>query len=117
MASVDIDHETAAFDAVNVLIEAGHRDIAMISGTLQDPANGFARYQGYKRALETAGIPVRDEYVRIGNYRYESSVDAVNYFLELSPDHLRFSLQRMKWPLVLSIPFKIMVFVFLKISL
>ena len=70
---------------MNVLIEAGHRDIAMISGTLQDPTNGFARYQGYKRALETAGIPVRDEYVRIGNYRYESSVDAVNYFLELSP--------------------------------
>ena len=30
MASVDIDHEKAAFDAVNVLIEAGHRDIAMI---------------------------------------------------------------------------------------
>ena len=52
MASVDIDHEKAAFDAVNVLIEAGHRDIAMISGTLHDPANGFARYQGYKKALD-----------------------------------------------------------------
>ena len=43
MPSVDIDHEKAAFDAVNVLIDAGHRNIAMISGTLQDPANGFAR--------------------------------------------------------------------------
>ncbi|UUZ95875.1 catabolite control protein A [Paenibacillus sp. P25] len=81
--SVDIDHEKAAFDAVNVLIENGHRNIAMISGTLQDPANGFARYQGYKKALEAAGIPVREDYVRVGNYRYESGLELTKYFLEL----------------------------------
>ena len=40
-------------------------------------------YQGYKRALEEAGIPVRDEYVRVGNYRYESGMDAMKYFLKL----------------------------------
>ncbi|MCD1257948.1 catabolite control protein A [Paenibacillus athensensis] len=85
MPSVDIDHEKAAFDAVNVLIAGGHRHIAMISGTLQDPANGFARYQGYRKALEAAGIPVRDEYVRIGNYRYESGIESTKYFLELDP--------------------------------
>jgi len=84
IASVDIDHEKAAFDAVNVLIEQGHRNIAMISGTLQDPANGFARYQGYKNALEAAGIPVREEYVRIGNYRYESGLEVTKHFLGLS---------------------------------
>ncbi|GLI10628.1 catabolite control protein A [Paenibacillus tyrfis] len=81
--SVDIDHEKAAFDAVNVLLENGHRDIAMISGTLQDPANGYARYQGYKKALEAANIPVREELVRIGNYRYESGLEVTKYFLEL----------------------------------
>lgn len=84
IASVDIDHEKAAFDAVNVLIEQGHRNIAMISGTLQDPANGFARYQGYKNALEAAGIPVREEYVRIGNYRYESGLEVTKHFIGLS---------------------------------
>lgn len=82
--SVDIDHEAAAFDAVNLLIKQGHRHIGMISGTLQDPANGYARYQGYKKALEQAGIPVRDEYVRVGNYRYESGLEAAKYFLELA---------------------------------
>ncbi len=81
--SVDIDHEKAAFDAVNVLIAGGHRDIAMISGTLQDPNNGFARYQGYRKALEAAGIAIRDEYVRVGNYRYESGIESTKYFLEL----------------------------------
>lgn len=81
--SVDIDHEGAAFDAVNTLIRHGHRDIAMISGTLQDPANGFARFQGYKKALEGAGIEYKEDLVRIGNYRYESGVEAMKYFLGL----------------------------------
>jgi len=81
--SVDIDHEAAAFDAVQVLIKQGHTSIGMISGTLQDPANGYARFQGYKRALQSAGIAYDEELVRIGNYRYESGVDAMKYFLEL----------------------------------
>ncbi|MBW5444713.1 catabolite control protein A [Cohnella sp. CFH 77786] len=84
MPSVDIDHEGASFDAVTKLIEEGHRDIAMISGTLQDPAGGYARFQGYKRALEKAGITYREDYVRVGNYRYESGVEATEYFLHLS---------------------------------
>ena len=83
MPSVDIDHESAAFDAVATLTSAGHRRIAMISGTLQDPTNGYARFQGYRRALEAAGIPYDESLVRVGNYRYESGIEAMKYFLEL----------------------------------
>ena len=68
---------------LHTLIENGHRKIAMISGTLEDPSNGFARYQGYKNALEKAGIPFNDDLVRIGNYRYESGIEVAQYFLEL----------------------------------
>lgn len=82
--SVDINHEVAAFDAVQALIDSGHRDIAMISGTLKDKALGYDRYQGYKRALEHAGIELREEYVRIGNYTYDSGLKVAEYFLELS---------------------------------
>lgn len=82
--SVDIDHEAAAFDAVELLLAKGHRKIGMISGTLQDPALGYMRYQGYKRALEKAGIPLREDYVRVGNYRYESGLEVMKYFLELN---------------------------------
>lgn len=82
-ASVDIDHEAAAFDAVHALIEEGHRDIAMISGTLEDPTVGFSRYQGYKEALQKAGIGFREEYVRVGNYRYESGLECAKYFIEM----------------------------------
>ena len=75
---VDINHEDAAYDAVSALLAQGHKNIAMISGTLQDPSNGFARFHGYKRALEQGGIAYDDERVRIGNYRYESGVEAMN---------------------------------------
>lgn len=81
--SVDINHEDAAFDAVQNLYEQGHRRIAMISGTLQDPSIGYARFQGYKRALEAAGIAYDDALVRTGNYRYESGAEAMKYFIEL----------------------------------
>lgn len=81
--SVDIDHIGAAEDAVSTLIQNGHRHIAMISGTLQDASNGFARYQGYKNALEKAGIPFNEDLVRIGNYRYESGLEVTHHFLEM----------------------------------
>jgi LacI family transcriptional regulator len=82
--AVDINHEKAAYDAVQLLIQQGHRKIGMISGTLQDPANGFARFQGYKKALEEANIPVLDEHIRVGNYRYESGIEAMKYFISLA---------------------------------
>lgn len=84
MPAVDIDHEAAAFDAVNYLIQQGHKSIAMISGTLHDPVAGYPRFRGYQRALEQAGIPYREDYVRAGNYRYESGIEAAQYFLQLS---------------------------------
>ncbi|MFD2116172.1 catabolite control protein A [Paenibacillus yanchengensis] len=81
--SVDIDHESAAYDAVMKLIENGHKRIGMISGTLQDPANGYARFQGYKRALESSGIAYDENLVRIGNYRYESGSEAMQHFIDM----------------------------------
>lgn len=81
--SVDIDHEAAASTAVQALIKQGHKRIAMISGTLEDPSNGYARFQGYKNALKAAEITYDESLVRIGNYRYESGADAMRYFLEL----------------------------------
>lgn len=81
--SVDIDHATAAFDAVSQLIQDGHEHIAMISGKLEDPLNGFARFQGYKKALEEHDIPFREQYVRIGNYRYDSGLEVMQEFLKL----------------------------------
>jgi LacI family transcriptional regulator len=82
-ASVDINHEKAALDAVTLLLNHGHRQIGFISGSFEDTNNGLARFNGYKKALESAGMEIKDELVRIGNQRYESGIDATKYFLGL----------------------------------
>lgn len=81
--SVDIDHTQAAKDAVQAFIESGHQKIAMISGPLTDPLTGYARYEGYKQALLEAGLSLNENYIRVGDYRYESGMEAMKYFLSL----------------------------------
>jgi LacI family transcriptional regulator len=81
--SVDIHHEQAAYDAVQLLIEYGHRSIAMLSGDLHDPLTGYARFHGYKRALADAKIPYRDEWVRTGKYRYRDGFLNTERLLQL----------------------------------
>lgn len=81
--SVDIDHEKAAMDAVQALYERGHRKIGLISGTLEDLTHNYMRYKGYRTALEKFGLEFREDYVRIGNNRYEAGIEVMNYLLQL----------------------------------
>jgi len=60
-----LDDVAAARNAVQHLIDLGHRKIAYISEYLDDLfSSGFSRnrYVGYRQALEVAGLPVRPEY-------------------------------------------------------
>lgn len=81
--SVDINHYQASKDAVNAFIESGHKNIAFITGPLTDPLTGYERYQGYKEALSEANLPFQEDYVRVGDYGYESGLEAMKYFLTL----------------------------------
>ncbi len=62
--------------ATQHLIDLGHRRIAYISDPLDTPFNFTSsrdRYQGYRLALEQAGIPFRPDYHRQGEHgRYEA---------------------------------------------
>ncbi|WP_054948725.1 catabolite control protein A [Numidum massiliense] len=81
--SVNIDNLSAAIDATEILIDEGHKDIALISGPLTDPINGYSRYKGYRQALEAREIPFQEEYVRIGDYRYRSGMNVMKELLAL----------------------------------
>ncbi|WVE36460.1 substrate-binding domain-containing protein, partial [Priestia megaterium] len=80
--SVTIDYEQAAFDAVQSLIDSGHKNIAFVSGTLEEPINHGKKVKGYKRALTESGLPVRDSYIVEGDYTYDSGIEAVEKLLE-----------------------------------
>lgn len=62
LATVNIDHEQAAYDAVKKLIDNGHKRIAHVSGPLTRDINRYCKKVGYERALLDAGLPIYEEY-------------------------------------------------------
>ncbi|MBN6889414.1 LacI family transcriptional regulator, galactose operon repressor [Cytobacillus horneckiae] len=83
--SVNIDNEQAAFDATTAFIEKGHKEIALVIGPLREPVNKEKKLAGYKRALETAEIPFKEELVIEGDYTYDSGLEAFERLLEIDP--------------------------------
>lgn len=58
--AVVTDNFEAAYEAVSYLIQKGHKRIGIINGNL-NLSLYQERYQGYKRALEDAGVPVMED--------------------------------------------------------
>lgn len=81
--SVNIDYEQSAYDVTSDFISKGDKKIAFVTGPLREPINSEKKLQGYKRALEEAGINYREEYVFEGDYTYDSGIEAIDYFIEL----------------------------------
>lgn len=82
--SVNINYQQAAYDAVNFLIESGHTKIGMLTGPLEDPINGYQKYSGYRKALEDATISYCEDYVVLGDYTYDSGIEAMEKFLKIA---------------------------------
>ncbi|WEV60195.1 catabolite control protein A [Streptococcaceae bacterium ESL0729] len=72
-ASVNIDYEKAAFDAVNKLAVA-NKKIAFITGSLRDEINN-GRLRGYKDALAANDLKFTEGLVFESNYSYDAGID------------------------------------------
>lgn len=57
-SSVTIDDQEEAYRAVRLLLEQGHRRIAVLLDCVEDHSISQLRYMGYRRALAEQGIPV-----------------------------------------------------------
>jgi DNA-binding LacI/PurR family transcriptional regulator len=53
---VTVDNRAAARDAIRALLAQGHRQIRMLTGTLAASDRAALRHDGYREALEAAGI-------------------------------------------------------------
>ena len=83
--SVLVDNKKAAEDAVRQFIERGHRYIGIIGG----PKGIFTaqeRMAGYYRALEKAGIPVRESLICHGDYTIQGGVRSLEELVQKNPD-------------------------------
>jgi LacI family transcriptional regulator len=73
VTSVGATNFSGGLAATQHLLEQGHRRIAYLGGMAAAMCNQ-ARLQGYRGAMETAGLPVPDGYVRSGNFLYRDGV-------------------------------------------
>ena len=80
--SVQVDNEEASYEAVKILIEKGHKKIAVICGDDQY-YTAAGRLKGYFRAMEEADLPVYAKYIRKGDLEVQHGYDSVRALLEL----------------------------------
>ncbi|MHA2937117.1 LacI family DNA-binding transcriptional regulator [Vibrio sp. RC27] len=73
--TVSFDQEGAVTMVMEHLIALGHRQIACITGPLEN-LTGQARLAGYKNAFEPYGIPLVNALIESGNYHMTSGYEA-----------------------------------------
>lgn len=79
---ISIDNKNAAIEAVEYLINLGHKKIAAIAGDLSTQA-GRDRLEGYKVALSQHNIPINLNYIRTGNFLRTPAHQAAQTLLAL----------------------------------
>ncbi len=67
VSCIAVDNAGGAENAVNYLIQLGHKKIAHITGDISTQA-AAKRLEGYKRALEKNNIKVREDYIFATDY-------------------------------------------------
>lgn len=75
-ATVNMDYEQAAFEAVAKLIANGHQQIAFITGPLTRDINRDHKKVGYERALKEAGIEYNEDFIVEIDDTYDSAYES-----------------------------------------
>jgi LacI family transcriptional regulator len=81
---VVMDNHGSALQATRLLIESGHRRIALVNG-LQRISTARERLEGYRAALEQAGLGFDEKYVRLGPFSFDHGRQSTLDLLSLSP--------------------------------
>jgi LacI family transcriptional regulator len=76
------DGRRAIKQLVEYLVELGHRKLAIISGPPQ-VVSGGERLDAFLGAAKEQGVPIAEDYIRIGNFRRQSGSEAMRELLEL----------------------------------
>jgi LacI family transcriptional regulator len=82
---VSVDNTAATFDAVSHLIALGRKRIGTITGHLAN-SDGLDRLDGYKMALESAGMPVDERLIAEGNFTHHRGYLGMKQLLQQQVD-------------------------------
>ena len=79
--SVSIDNVQGAFEATNHLVSLGHERIAYLGDRLGLQSDAERR-EGFRKAMDQAGLAVRPEFLLFGNGKMEGAAEAAHEFFE-----------------------------------
>lgn len=79
--TIKIDNYKASQDAVQYLIDIGHKKIGMIRGPLSDYHSGKQRFLGYRDKLNCYGY-YSEEFVKEGWYTFDDGYSAMESFIK-----------------------------------
>lgn len=82
ISSVKVDNEAGAKKVIAHLMGLGHKRIGYIGGPVRD-LNAIERYRGLVHGLKEAGLHVRDEYLKCGNWQIQSGKQFATDFMAL----------------------------------
>jgi DNA-binding LacI/PurR family transcriptional regulator len=85
ISCVTVDNVAAAYDMVEFLCQAGHRDIAFIKGPDLDMLASQERLRGVKLALRLSNIKYDPARIIEGDFTYESGYSAAQKILNKFP--------------------------------
>ncbi len=72
----------AMSDAVQFLLDNGHRRIAYLGGPKHDFSSGKKRLQGYKETLQAAGIELLDSYIEQVEFSFRAGYEGMKKIYE-----------------------------------
>lgn len=78
------DSQYGGYLATKTLIDAGHREIAIISGSFKKSL-ALNRVKGYRAALVEAGISIREEWIIESHFDVEGGISGMQQVLQLTP--------------------------------
>lgn len=83
---VMVDNHQGSRLAVQTLVEHGHRDIAMIVGSLEEPT-GYERKEGFCRAMEQHGLTAEPALIVQGNFKTDGGYRCMKQLLRQRSEH------------------------------
>ena len=83
LSAAVVDNAGGAQALVEHLISIGHKNIGIITGSLQT-YTGKERLQGYRNALTQHDIPQQDQFIKEGDFKLPSGYTSTIELLELS---------------------------------
>jgi LacI family transcriptional regulator len=81
--SVTYENERSAYEITRILIRARHRRIALVAGHAAS-LGAQARLNGFRAAMDEAGLYVPAEYIRWGDWEYASGVKQCDALMALN---------------------------------